>query len=246
MKIPAGKTILLLLALLAALFVAGCGGGGETTETTATTEEPQALTKDELIKQGDAICGEVNAAVGALSGETSETAVPAQIEKTSNLYIGMVERLKELGTPEGESGEYAKFWESAEELAKVEGEVKLAAEREDTTALGEAASEAAPALEEFQSQAATYGFEDCSKGPSEVTPGGTGTGAEAGGAVTEEVTPEEGGVEPEAETVEPEVEEVAPEEAPAPETGGAGGGTEPAPEGGGGEPGSGSGGVGPG
>lgn len=247
MKIPTGKTILLLLAILAALFVAGCGGGGggETTETTATTEEPQALTKSELIKQGDAICGEVNAAVGALSGETSEAAVPAQIEKTSNLYIGMIERLKELGTPEGDSGEYAKFWEAAEELAKVEGEVKLAAEREDTAALGEAASEAALALEEFQSQAATYGFEDCSKGPSEVTPGGSGAGAETGGAGTEEVAPEEGGVEPEAEAAEPEIEEAAPEEAPAPETGGAGGGTEPAPEGGG-ESGSGSGGVGPG
>lgn len=243
MKIPIGKTILLLLAVLTALFVAGCGGGGsDTTESTAaTTEEPQTLTKEELIKQGDAICGEVNAAVGALSGETSEAAVPEQIEKTSNLYIGMVERLKELGTPEGDSGEYAKFWESAEELAKVEGEVKLAAEREDTAALGEAAGEAAPALEEFESQAGIYGFEDCSKGPSEVTPSG---GSTTGGAGTEEA-PEEGGVEPEAEIVEPEVEEVAPEEAPAPETGGAGGGTEPAPEGGG-ESGSGSGGVGPG
>ncbi|MGN6275500.1 MAG: hypothetical protein ACTHNP_06145 [Solirubrobacterales bacterium] len=247
MKIPTGKTILILLALVAALFVAGCGGGGsETTETTATTtEEPQSLTKAELIKQGDAICGEVNAAVGALGSEASEAAVQGEIEKTSNLYIGMVERLKELGTPEGDSGEYAKFWESAEELAKIEGEVKLAAEREDTTALGEAASNAAPALEEFQSQAATYGFEDCSKGPSEVTPGGTGSGSEAGGAGTEEAAPEEGGVEPEAEAVEPEVEEVAPEEAPAPETGGAGGGTEPAPEGGE-SGGSGSGGVGPG
>jgi hypothetical protein len=246
-KIPTGKTTLILLALLAALFVAGCGGGGgsETTESTvATTEEPQALTKDELIKQGDGICGEVNAAVGALSGETSEAAVPAQIEKTSNLYIGMVERLKELGTPEGDSGEYAKFWEAAEELAKVEGEVKLAAEREDTVALGEAASKAAPALEEFESQAAIYGFEDCSKGPSEVTPGGTGT--ETGGAGTEEVSPEEGGVEPEPEVVEPEVEEVAPEEEPAPETGGAGGGTEPAPEGGGEPSAPESGGVGPG
>jgi hypothetical protein len=232
-KIPTGKTILLLLAILAALLIAGCGGGGgsETTESTTTTEEPQALTKEELIKQGDGTCGEVNAAVGALSGETPEAAVPAQIEKTSNLYIGMVERLKELGTPEGDSGEYAKFWEAAEELAKVEGEVKLAAEREDTAALGEAASKAAPALEEFESQAAIYGFEDCSKGPSEVTPGGTGT--ETGGAGVEEPELEEGGVEPEPEIVEPEVEEVAPEEEAAPETGGAGGGTEPAPEGGG-------------
>ncbi|MGN6215782.1 MAG: hypothetical protein ACTHN7_02335 [Solirubrobacterales bacterium] len=250
MKIPATKTILLSLAVLAALVVAGCGGGGGETETTAatTTEEPQPLTKAELIQQGDAICGEVNAAVGALGSEPGEeTAIPEQIEKTSNLYIGMVERLQELGTPQGDNGSYAKFMEAAEELAKVEGEVKLAAEREDTAALGEAASEAAPALEEFESQAAIYGFEECSKEPSAPAPSGTGTG-EAGGEEAEGA-PEEGGVEPEPEFEEaaPEVEEVAPEEAPAPETGGAGGGAEATPEaGGGGGGGTESGGVGPG
>ena len=55
--------------------------------------------------------------------------------------------------------------EAAEELAKVEGEVKLAAEREDVAAMEEAGQEASAALEEFQSQAAIYGFEDCSDEP---------------------------------------------------------------------------------
>ena len=244
MKLPGHKTILLFFAVLA-LLVGGCGGGGdETTDSTAATvEEPQELTKDELIEQGDAVCAEVNAAVGALGTETGEeAAVPDQIEKTANLYTGMVERLQDLGTPEGDDGSYAKFMEAAEELAKVEGEVKLAAEREDTAALGEAATEAAPALEEFQSQAAIYGFEDCSEGPGAVAPSGE-TGGEAGGEEFE--GSEEGGVEAEPEYVEPEYEEPAPEE-PAPETGGAGGGVEEAaPEGGGGG-GSESGGVGPG
>lgn len=245
MKAPGYKTILALFAVLAALVIAGCGGGGgdETTESTATTEEPQQLSKAELIEQGDAICAEVNAAVGALSSETSEEAVPAQIEKTSNLYVGMVERLLELGTPQGDNGEYAKVSEAAEELAKVEGEAKLAAEREDTAALGEAATAAAPALEEFETQAETYGFEKCGEGPHAVTPSGTGGETETGEEF--EGVPEEGGLEPEAEIEEPEFEEPAPEEEVAPETGGAGGGTEPAPEGGG-ESGGSSGGVGPG
>jgi len=245
-RTPGNKTILLLLAALTALLIAGCGGGGGETESTAatTTEEPQKLTKAELIQQGDAICAEVNAAVGALGSEPEESAVPEAIEKTSNLYLGMVERLQELGTPEGDDGSYAKFMEAAEELAKVEGEVKLAAEREDTAALGEAATEAAPALEEFESQAGTYGFEDCSKGPGEVAPAGS-AGATGTESSSEEAAPEleEGGVKPE-EFVEPEVEEPAPEEV-APETGGAGGAPEPAPESApetGGE----SGGVGPG
>jgi hypothetical protein len=123
--------------------------------------------------------------------------------------------------------------------------VKLAAEREDTAALGEAATEAAPALEGFQEAAEEYGFEDCAEGPS--APGSTGSpeGATPGGEEFE--GEEEGGIEAEPELEEAPEEEIAPEEEAAPETGGAGGGVEEAPEGGG-ESGGGSesGGVGPG
>ena len=250
MRIPGNKTVLLLLAAQAAVVIAGCGGGGdETTDTAATTtEEPRRLAKAELIEEGDGICAEVNAAVGALGGEVDEAAVPETIEKTSNLYLGMVERLQELGTPAGDDGDYSEFMEAAEELAKVEGEVKLAAEREDTEALGAAATAAAPALEEFQSAAEDFGFEDCSKGPGEATTTGP-AGAEAGAAPSgEELAPEleeEGGVEAEPEYVEPELEE-APAEEVAPETGGAGGGAEAAPEAAPESGGSESGGVGPG
>ncbi|HET9154695.1 MAG TPA: hypothetical protein VFN85_11340 [Solirubrobacterales bacterium] len=250
MKRPGKKTVLILLALMAALLVAGCGGGGgeETTETTATVEEPQKLTKAELIEQGDDICAETNAAVGALSSEIEASSLPETTEKTSNLYIGMVERLQELGAPEAAEGNYSEFMEAGEELAKVEGEVKLAAEREDSEALGEASTEAGPALEEFETRAEAYGFEKCGEGP-HATLGGPGSGStapEAGGEEAEGLE-EEGGVEPEAEIEEPAPEEeIVPEEV-APETGGAGGGAEVAPEGGG-ETGGGSesGGVGPG
>jgi hypothetical protein len=250
---PGKKTILVLLTALAALLVAGCGGGGdETTESApaTTTEEPQRLSKAELIEQGDGICAETNAAVGALAGSESEEASSSeQDEKVANLYTGMVERLQELGAPEGDEAAYAEFMEAGEELAKVEGEAKLAAEREDIPALEEAKIEAAPQLEEFQERAAEYGFEDCSEGPGAVTPAGNGATAPEAGEESEGLE-EEGGVEPEAEYVEPEYEEEAPPvEEVAPETGGEGGGAEVAPEtGGGGESGGGSesGGVGPG
>jgi hypothetical protein len=230
--------LLALVSLLAALAIAGCGGGGDdTTQATVaeTTEAPASLSKEDLISQGDAICSEVNAAIGSIGASAADT--QTQVTQTADLYTGMVESLLDLGTPE-ESAGYSDFIRAAEELAKVEGETKLAAEEEDTTALGEVATEAAPILEEFQAQAAIYGFEDCSEGPSAPT-AAPSTGGE------EEI--EEGGVEA-APELEEEVapEEVAPEEV-APETGGAGGGVEeeaapPAEEGGGSE----SGGVGPG
>ena len=242
MRIPGHKLSLLLIAALMALVVAGCSGGGsdETETTTPTVEETTALTKDELIAQGDGICAEVNAAVGALSSSESEEAGTAgQSEKVANLYLGMVERLQGLGAPEENDSTYVKFTEAAEELAKVEGELKLAAEREDVLAMEEAGQEASAALEEFQSQAGIYGFEDCSEEPGLPTPAGGETapgGEELEGG-------EEGGVEPEYVEPAPE-EEIVPEEEVAPETGGAGGVEEapaPAPETGGS-----SGGVGPG
>jgi hypothetical protein len=226
----------LSLTALLALAAAGCGGGGgdETTTAAQTTEAPAALSQNELISQGDAICGEVNAAVGSVGSSAADPS--SQAVQASNLYISMVESLKNLGAPDEKSPEYDEFITAAEEFSGVESQIKLAAEREDTAALGEAATEATPILESFQTAAAAYGFEECSEGPS------ASTGPTSGSEV-EEV--EEGGVEVSPE-LEEEVapEEVAPEEA-APETGGAGGGIEeeaPAPEEGGGS----SGGVGPG
>jgi hypothetical protein len=236
-------TLAFLLVALAAL-VAGCGGGGgdETTDTTveATVEEAPSLTKDELIKQGDGICAEVNAAVASVGNSVAEPS--SQVTQVANLYTGMVESLQDLGEPRENPTEYQPFIEAAEELAKVEGEAKLAAEREDVTALGEAGTAAAPILEEFETQAGIYGFEECSKGPGEA-PTAPSTGSS-------EAEVEEGGIEAEEGVIEevvPEEEEFVPEEEVAPEGGGAGAIEEVAPEEGGGEEESSSGGgVGPG
>jgi hypothetical protein len=235
------KRLLTAALPIAALAIAGCGGGGSSSTAstqTTTAETTAAISKTDLIKQGDAICGEVNAAVGSVG--TSRAGVAAQTTQVSDLYIGMVKSLERLGAPEDRSG-YSELIEKAEMLAKVEGEVKLAAEREDTAALGEAATKATPALEEFQTAAGAYGFEKCGEGPSAPTP--SGTGAETGGAEAAEGSPE--AIEEEAA---PEAEEAAPE------TGGAGGAPEEAPPagggtgagGGGGESGGSSGGIGPG
>ncbi|HEY7949923.1 MAG TPA: hypothetical protein VID51_03705 [Solirubrobacterales bacterium] len=177
-------------------------------------EAPTAVTQAELLERGDAICAEVNAAVGTV-GASTETGGAA--EQAAGLYSGMVDSLKGIGVPQESEG-YPEFIAAAEALATAEDEVQLASEREDTASLESAESNASSALASFQTAADEYGFEDCSEGPS--APVSPGTGPESGETGSE--APEE----PEAEAEEPEVE-AAPE--PAPETGGAGG----APEGGG-------------
>ncbi|HEX2709205.1 MAG TPA: hypothetical protein VHM66_14525, partial [Solirubrobacterales bacterium] len=69
-------TIALSLAALLALAAAGCGGGGgseSTASTEKTTESTPTLSKDALITQGDAICAEVNAAVGSVGSSAADT-----------------------------------------------------------------------------------------------------------------------------------------------------------------------------
>jgi hypothetical protein len=238
------RLLLLVLAAIAAavLGISGCGGGGgdattDTTEATTTEETKPSLTKEELIKQGDAVCAEVNTAVGSVGTSAAEPS--SQISQVANLYTGMVASLERLGNPKEDASEYMNVISAAEQLAKAEGEVKLASEREDSVALGEAEASAESALEEFQTQAGIFGFEDCSSGPtapptapstsgSESEPEVEEGGIEAESGVEEEYVPEEEGA----------IEEVAPE-------GGGAGVEEVAPEGGGEEESS-SGGVGPG
>ena len=223
-------TIALALSALLLLAVAGCGGGGgdTTIEETAPAEATAALTKAELISQGDDICAEVNSAVASVGSSAADT--QSQVEQVSNLYGDMVSNLKNLGEPKEDAAEYRNVITAADELAAIEGEAKLAAEREDTEALGTAATKAAPALERFEAEAGAFGFQECSQGPG--APPVTSSGSEgeteegeAGGiepAPEEEIVPEE--VAPEE--VAPEeagggIEEVTPEEA-APEEGGGG------------------------
>jgi cytochrome c556 len=241
---------LALPALLALVLVAsGCGGGGSssTTEKKAPKKEAASkLTKGQFISQGDAICGEVNTAVGSVQASAAEAS--SQATQISNLNSGMVQSLQRLGQPSEIQG-YSDFMGAAERLAMTANEVKAASEGENPALVEEAFQAVTPAVEEFEQQAATYGFEDCSEGPHAPA-----AAPESGGGA-EEVAPEEsGGIEvaPEEEfvpeeEVAPEIEEeFVPEEEVAPETGGAGGEIEEAPEERAPEEGGESGGIGPG
>jgi hypothetical protein len=246
--------VLALPALLAlVLAVSGCGGGGSSSTTTAKKpakeETTSKLSKGQFISQGDAICGEVNTAVGSASESAAEPS--SQATQVANLYSGMVQSLQRLGQPSEIAG-YSEFMGAAEKLAAAENEVKSAGDAENLALLEEASQNAVPAVEEFEQQAAVYGFKECSEGPHAPVAAPESSG---GVAPEEEFVPEEesGGVEvaPEEEfipeeEVAPEEEEFVPEEEVTPETGGAGGEIEEAPEETAPETGGESGGIGPG
>lgn len=151
--------------------IAACGGGDEeepaapATTTTGATETV-ALTTAALIDEGDAICAEVNAALGSIAASTAdETTKSSQI---TDIYDGLAERFGQLGTPsDGEP--------PTEVIAAARD---LADGSTDTSAFTAAAEE--------------YGFTDCAEEPEAVTyspdpagPESTSTGTES----TETYTP---------------------------------------------------------
>jgi hypothetical protein len=231
--------------VLAMLVLAGCGGDDDSGEAaTATTEAPTALSKEELVAQADAVCAEVNAAVGTV-GSTS-TGAEGQAGQVADLYSGMVERLRGLGAPSDESAGYEEFIGAADQLAQAQSDAALAAERGEDGALATAETEASSALNAFRSAADAFGLEQCGEAPSAPTPTGSSAGEAGGGGSEEEPA---GEVAEEVEAA-PEVEEEA-----APETGGAGSveeessggaGAGGGAEAGGGSGGGSSGGIGPG
>lgn len=228
------RRFLAVAVLLVAIFVAGCGGddGGSTVAAPVeTTTTPSGLTKEELVAQGNAICAEVNAAVGTVSSTGADSA--GQVSQEASLYTGMVERLEDLGEPTDDSTGYAEFISAAQELAQAQNDANLAAERGEEATLATAQGEASSALSSFQTAASSFGLEKCAEAPSAPVPGTGGVaGVEEPSEEASEVTEEEAA---------PEEAEPAPEEAGGAAPGGeTGGGTE---SGGGG---SSSGGIGPG
>jgi hypothetical protein len=153
------------------LAIAGCGGGGgsSSSESTAAGAEEAAgvPSKAELIEQGDAICAEVNAKVGAIEPES-----PGAIVRLAGPYSKMAKSLKNLDNPTETEGAYGEYLRALSQLAIAENALKLAVERgSPERATVEKGAEGA--LSDFQLHAGEYGFKDCSEGPSALASGGT-------------------------------------------------------------------------
>ncbi|MFN8159730.1 MAG: hypothetical protein U0R52_01615 [Solirubrobacterales bacterium] len=230
---------------LAGGLLAGCGGGGDSgTDTQATvTGETTALTKEEVIQQGDGICAEVNAAIGTLEGSTADST--AMLSQEADLYSGMMDRLEGLDGPANDSDLQA-VYSAGDNLVQATKDAQLAAERGDSTALASNQQDVSSALADFQGAATAYGFKECGQGP-QAPPT---TGVPATGTTTPATSPDTPVTSPSTTPVAPvTTTPAAPVTPAAPTTTGGAGGTGGGTTGGGtagGSTGGSSGGVGPG
>ena len=109
----AGVAMIALLGLLL-VGVAGCGGDDDISSTTA-------LTKQEFLDQGNAICEAGNKATEAESEEVFSDGQPTDDEFeqfATDVLVpsiqGQIDDIRALGTPEGDDGEVSEILDSAE------------------------------------------------------------------------------------------------------------------------------------
>lgn len=162
MPIPKHLFSLVLAATFLVVGFAGCGGSDdpEPAPAPAAITEPEALTRADLIAQGDGLCAEVNAAVGTILNSTT-VSDSDKASQVSELYAGLAERLAKLGKPDDGPA-------PTEVIAAVRQLADPATGDEGASSLSDAA--------------AAYGFTDCGEGPS--APVSTATDAGSSGATS--------------------------------------------------------------
>ena len=169
------------MTIVGAGLTAGCGGGSASTPTaiTPTVKAPSKLSKADFIKQADAYCAEVNAALGSISSSSSTSSSSAAGQR-AELFSGLMQHLRGLGTPVEGAG-LDQFLSAGDAVAAAEKSEVDAAANSDSAALASATSEAASAQARFASAGSAYGFKDCGQGPS--TPSGVATAPSAAPSV---------------------------------------------------------------
>lgn len=190
-------------ALLFGALLVGCGGGddedsGDDSAAVVTTSVPDSptLDREQIIAEGDAICAEVNAAVGGLASTDASPAI--QLGQRSDLYTGMVERLRAL---DSDDPGLTDVFSAGRDLVQAASEAEAAAMQGDTEATVAAETTVTASLAAFRAAASDYGFTECGGPPS--TPVTQGDPGAAGSEDPAPSTGEQQVIEPEPQTTTP-------------------------------------------
>ncbi len=159
MRLLGTRRILFVVALSASVMTA-CGSNDDTPTLTPTTV---GVTKDEYIRQGDAICRELQSKVASIPDQ--ENVSPQEALSLSERFLAAAqpefERLKALKAPPADSATVSQLNGYLDEILLRLNE-QIAAARARRGAAYDAASEARAAVtEQYRQLAKQYGFAVC-------------------------------------------------------------------------------------
>jgi hypothetical protein len=153
-------------------FLAGCGGGGSDSTGTAAGE---ALTKSELIAEGDAICKDAHDRFAQLQGSPPTT--PEETATFTQQLLDITEtevsQLRALNAPASVKPALDDYLKALDRNVAVLKEGLAAAQQSDATAYAKAQAKAVKDQVERLQLAQAVGFKECSR-PAGTAPAGTG------------------------------------------------------------------------
>lgn len=156
-----------VLLMCAILGVASCGGNGDNADTTAPTA--RTVTKQEYIREGDAICGEIDQKVDAIP-TPPPNAPPAEALRFSEQLLTATkpgfDRFKALAAPPADKAIVDQLKAYLDQVIIKLNEEIAAARSRQSQAYFKAADEREAVSNQFAQLAKEYGFQRCG---SEVT-----------------------------------------------------------------------------
>jgi hypothetical protein len=147
---------------------AGCGDDDETTDATgasgASGFSGTALTEEEFVDQGNAICADVNSQIEALQAPSNDLqSVAAYADEGLAIVEPALDQFRALVPPEDIQDDWDAYLDSAEEQIDLTKQLQVAAEAGDT-------QEAQSILQDLNEldnngQARELGLTECAKNP---------------------------------------------------------------------------------
>jgi hypothetical protein len=134
----------------AAVLVAGCGGGDH-------------LSKDELIKQGDALCLQQRAADQKIGATQSVKTLAAKGDELLASDRAALDRFAKLKPPSDLQGKFDAYVKRLRQSLQVEADLVAAAKKGDTTQLRKALLAIQAVRPQLATGAHDVGFRSCSQ-----------------------------------------------------------------------------------
>ncbi len=159
---------------LGALAVGGCGDDRRaspattttTVATTSTTPTTAAATREDYIRQGDAVCADSNAKIDAVpppATDAPEAEFDRYNQHTEALVREFVAAFKAVPAPPADRATAERLHASADEILAKEVQFTAAERTGDEAALDKAEVESEAAWQQFIQLARSYGFVECAK-----------------------------------------------------------------------------------